>query len=262
MEETILLSNKLENNQYIHEPKVISLKKIEFPKPKHVEFEFEDLSPEEQYRLIDVKIKEANEIHHSLQRANEKSVEETNVLIQAEKNAWKTEKENLEKLAKEQGFEAGFETGKQQAIEEYQGLINQGNELIESAMQDYHRTIEKHKIGIITLAIKVAEKIMTVKIDEDPTNFTAIIAKALDELKDKPKVEIVVHPDDYQHVLEQKTELEQIVNESTNLIIKMDANLQAKNCILEHPFGKIDVGIDSQLRQIKHALAEKVMEQD
>lgn len=256
------MSNRLEHNQYFDEPKVITLKKVKIHKPKPVAESFSELSMEEQYKLIETRTKEADKQHEALKLENERLIEEAKQAINQEKTDWETEKEELEKLAREQGHQAGFAAGKEAALQEYQGLIDKANGIIESAMKDYHRTIEKHKNGVVSLAITVAEKIITMKMEEDPTVFTEIIKEALDELKDKQAVEIILHPDDYELVLEQKVELEQILDEETNLIIRMDSGLQAKSCMLVHPFGKIDVGIDSQLQQIKRALAEKVMGQE
>lgn len=60
--------------------------------------------------------------------------------------------------------------------------------------------------------------------------------------------------------MNQKEELEQIVRNDDVISIYTDRNLQEHSCIVKHPYGQIDVSIDTQLQQLKIALEEKVME--
>ena len=59
----------------------------------------------------------------------------------------------------------------------------------------------------------------------------------------------------------QKPELEQIVGTKDLISIYVDPELKKTDCVIKHPNGQIDVSIDSQLRQVKNALFEKVMEE-
>lgn len=250
----------MHDNQAIHSPKVIALRKIEMKQPTNEANEFADLSLEAQELYMQDKIAAQKALLENLNQKNQQMIEKANKQIEAEQAAWLTEKEEEREIAKEEGYAAGYLDGKQIAEDKYADLLVEANQLSQSAVKEYHRIIEKHQQTIITLAHEVAKKIIMQQIDEEPAYFTTIVGKAMEDLKSTPTIEIILHPDDYHLVVEQMSELERIVEQETNLTICMDKELQVGDCILKHSLGQIDVGIDSQLKEIKQALSEKIME--
>ncbi len=61
-------------------------------------------------------------------------------------------------------------------------------------------------------------------------------------------------------MIEQKQEFLQILENETTLLIKLKEDLPPFGCLLEHSTGMIDIGIDSQLNEIREVLEEFVME--
>lgn len=238
--------------------KIISLKEVsQLNNQKLNSNEFDE---KEQYITYQMKIENSKHQLASLELQKEKMLNDLKEAINKEKQEWIYQKKIEEEQAKETGYKIGFDQGREEALAEYIKLINKANQLVDAATEDYHRMIEKHEEAIIQLAIASAEKIIGLQIKEDSTVFTKIVKKAIEELKDHSHVIIYVHPDDYPILIEQKEELEQLLEDGEIISIYIDQQLNIGDCSIKHPFGQIDVGIDSQLEQIKFALEEKVME--
>lgn len=258
VEETILLSKQIEHNGHLSGPKVIGLKKIPL---KQAEQEvIPEVNPEEKKIAMEIEIANLNQKLQNLNKQSDQILFDLKEKIEQEKEAWNIQKEQERKEAQQQGYEDGFQQGKQEVLEQYQTLIQEANDIVDKAKEDYYKTIEKHEKAIITLAIKAAEKILTKEIEQDESYVTSIIRKAMEELKDHSHVAIYVSPKDYELVINQKDELEQSLQEGEILSIYVDQKLSQGDCILSHPFGQIDISIDLQLQQIKNALEEKLTE--
>lgn len=240
--------------------KVIQLQEIDLKQEREVDPFSNEEYKEAIHDDIIAKINHAKEKHDAIIAQNEQLMEEVQTNITAEKEAWQIEKESLKKAAYNEGYEAGFAKGEQAAKESYTALIAEANAIVKTAHEEFIRTVDKHKLAIGTLAVKTAEKILTTKLEKDPAYFMNIVRETIDELKDKPSIEIMLHPDDYELVMEQKDELEEVLVDEATLTVQMNVELNKGDCILTYPHGQIDCGIDLQLRQIKNALAEKIME--
>lgn len=62
-----------------------------------------------------------------------------------QKQFWQQEKLELMEQARQEGFQAGFEQGKVESLEQYHHLIDQANGIIEASKLDYQSTVEKVK---------------------------------------------------------------------------------------------------------------------
>jgi len=193
-----------------------------------------------------------------LEKKKEKLMTDLKQAIEKEKMQWLERKERERKESKELGYKIGYDEGVEKARQEWSHLLEEANHIAETANQDYYRTIEKHEEAILQLALASAEKIIKDKLVENHTYFISIIKHAIEELKDRSKIVIYVHPCQYSFLVEQKPELEQLLEENELLSIYTDKHLREDDCTIKHPFGQVEVGIDVQLEQIKNTLAEKL----
>lgn len=248
MEETILLSNS--NQPYVNE-KVIKIRKIELSQDKRgnnletANEEIEDVEKE----LDHVK----KEIENLL--IEKKSlIQTTKDKINNEKINWENEKKQWIEEAKEQGHSEGFKLGKKESLQSYQQLLEKANGLTAAALKDYHVTVEKSNETILDLAIHTAKKILDQQLKENPNSFLPIVKAAIKEIKNQPIITIYLHPDNYEFVLKQKEELALILESESKLSIYSNEELAVNSCLIEHPFGQIDAGLDTQLKQIRTSL--------
>lgn len=244
--------NKSENH------KVISLKKVnEINRDKT---DFAQLNLDEQHATLQIEIERHKQQLVSLQKQKDKMLQDIKEAIHKEKEEWLETKEQEREQVKKVGFKVGYDEGQESATEQYTNLLAEANEIVQTAKKDYEQTIEKHEKAIVHLAVTVAKKIISEEIRDNQDHFTAIVRKAIDDLKDKSNISIYLHPYDYQFVIRQKEELEQMVEDGETISVYVDQHLNEGDCVIKHPFGQIDVGIDLQLQQIKSALEEKVTE--
>ncbi|MEN1966876.1 flagellar assembly protein FliH [Lentibacillus sp. N15] len=201
------------------------------------------------------------ELEQLMQR-KEQAITSTQEAIAEEKAEWEKTREAYIKQAQEEGYRNGFATGKQESITKYQQLLDQANQIIDAATADYHAKLDQSEDAIIDLAIHTSEKIIQQQLAEQPQTFLSIVQAAMKEIKDQSPITIYVHPDQYPVVLQQKEELSRLLHGNTELMIHVDEEAALYSCVIEHPLGKIDAGIDTQLQQLRDILHDLTQERE
>src|SRR5699024_3137602 len=155
--------------------------------------------------------------------------------------------------AHREGYEAGFTEGKNESLLQFEKLIDHGNEVVQLAEKDYQQILDKNEDTIIDLAIQTAEKILQLKIADEPKIFSNIVIGAI---KEQSMITIQLSSANYEEVLQQKEELQQLLQADTKLTLQVKSELQENECVIEHPFGKVDASIKVQLNEIHSTLME------
>jgi flagellar assembly protein FliH len=179
-----------------------------------------------------------------------------NQQIENERIVWEQEREQLYEQVRQEGYAEGLELGRQEALRQYQGNIEESQRIVDIAKKDYDETIQSAEDTILSLSIKLAEKIIAAKIAESPDNFLPLIKQGLNEVKEYENIKIQVHPSYYELLLSQKDELKLLVTNDTDISIYASAELNVDDCYIESAFGRIDVSIDTQLKQLKNQLLQ------
>ncbi|MFA1820676.1 flagellar assembly protein FliH [Virgibacillus oceani] len=244
-------------NPYISEKKTIGIKQVDKLKNYHRAEKDEVFSAKEH---AERELSKAKEELRQINEEKEAQILNTKTAIYKEKENWQEEKKKLMVQAEEEGYEAGFLNGKEESLKAFSSLIEQANNIVDAALIDYNKTIEKSEETILNLAIHTASKVMKQKIEDDPFSFLPIVKAAMKELKDQRVITIYLHPDNYQTVMEQKDELVHILEDDMKLSIYAKEDLHVNGCLIHHPFGQIDASVDTQLEEIRSALFEIAME--
>ncbi|WP_163971222.1 flagellar assembly protein FliH [Oceanobacillus halotolerans] len=214
-----------------------------------------------EYKLLETQIAEAKQTLADLQQEQDALLQETNEKINQAKSNWETEKKQLMDEAQQQGYNVGFDKGKETSLEQYQNLIEQGNHIVTTAQKDYYTTVEQSEETIVTLSIQIAEKIVKQHLASNADAFLPIVKGALKELKDFASIAIYVSPEKYAFLMDQKDELVSYIDAETKLSIYCKQELEPDSCLIEHPYGQIDASVDTQLEQIKQVLHELASEE-
>lgn len=253
VEVTILLSNihSFENK------KVISIKKLS---DIQQEIKSEPENNENRKQSLKLEIDQLEQKIAQLHEQKKKILEDLKTTIEKERNNWKKEKEEERKEAQRVGYKVGYDAGYEEVFEKHQEQLNEANRIVSLAKKDYDKTLNNQEQAILQLAITAAERIMNNQLEETPELFHKIVKQAIKELQDSSNVEIYVHRHNYEHLYEHKEELEEVLRDEDILSIYIDDSLAETDCIIKHPYGQIDAGIDTQLKQIKQALEEKLTE--
>jgi len=239
--------------------KRIEIKPYEYIK-RQIQEKKPSISLDEQKEGLERSISQMQDELSTLKQQKETLLKEVQTAIKNERASWDTEKKQLTEQAQQAGYEAGFVAGEKQSLAQYATALRQANDIIESATKDYHETVGQSENKIIELATHMANKIIHQAIDQDQNVMLEIVKAAIKDLKAQPSIAIYVHPNPYNTLLHQKKELEHAVDGDCNISIYVDQDLTESDCRIEHPFGQVDAGIDTQLDQIHDVLQNIAME--
>ncbi|RFU71285.1 flagellar assembly protein FliH [Peribacillus saganii] len=206
----------------------------------------------------------------------EASMEAERIIEKANQQAWdiiqeanlsrerweQEEKPMLMQAAREEGFQRGYEAGQQQGYKEMAESIAFAKDIVQSSKNDYRIKIESSEKTILELGLKVAERIIGLKLDESEEAFYSIVKRAIREAREYDEVQLHVNPVHYGFLLTQKDELEGIFPRQTDLFIYPDEQMDEHSCYIESSNGRINASVDSQLLEVKQKLIELLEGED
>ena len=176
--------------------------------------------------------------------------------VEEQRVQWETERQELMEKAQLEGYQKGFAAGQQEGLQSFQVKIEEAQSLIELAQQDYKATVEGSEDALLDLGLRLAEKILHEKLNDEPETYLSLVKGAIADWKERSDLRLYVHTDSYELVLQQKEELALLTGQDFDLMIMPQHDLPAGGCILETKHGRIDAGIDSQLTVLREKLFE------
>ncbi|SDY72161.1 flagellar assembly protein FliH [Evansella caseinilytica] len=162
--------------------------------------------------------------------------------------------------AEEEGRRQGYEAGLLEGRNAYDEEILKAQEVVEKAKLDYFQHIENAEPVMLELAMTVAKKIVGTALSENREAWLFILKEVIEDVRGRGEINIYVHPDRYELTLHHQDELKQIALHSAAVYIYPKADLPENGCIVETPFGQVDASVDSQLKELKRKLLEKLNE--
>lgn len=175
-----------------------------------------------------------------------------------EENKLKLDSMSLE--AQQQGFEEGFTKGKVEAQskleDEYQGKLDQVKHLIQVAYEQKEEIISEAEPFLLELSTVIASQIVKQELESYPQKFVELIKQHILRFKEKERITVCVHPDDFSFIQSQRAHLVAVVNGETEIKIIPDHSVSSKGCIIRTAYGSVDARIDTQIEEIKNAILE------
>ncbi|MFC4404581.1 flagellar assembly protein FliH [Gracilibacillus xinjiangensis] len=233
--------------------KKIQIKPIAVKNLKQASIETTDDSEE-------IKIQRKKEELAQLEEETNKRLEQTKAEINSLKEQWEQERVQYVEQAQQQGYQQGFQQGESDSINQYQTLLDQANSIVDLANQDYHHTLSQMDEQILQIAMAVAEKIVNITLEENKNSFYQLVKKAIEQVREQPKIKVYVHPEHYQLLLDNKDELQTITYNQAELLIYSEGEMTAGQAYIETPYGKIDASVETQLEEVRNKLAHLVEE--
>lgn len=242
--------------------KVIGIKKVY---PSLTEVEVED--PRKQEYLEQLTMEKEKILTNAASEANEliqQAQQEVALLyeqIKQEQEQFQEWRTTELQIAKKEGYEIGLAEGRHTAQMEYDSLLKQANLIVEKSEMQVQQHIENAEVTILHLAMEVAETILHNSIRETPEKFIPLVKHAIKQGKEQKKLQLHVHPEMYELLLEVKKELDQLLPPDASLSIFADDELLPTACFIESSAGKIDATIDHQLTELKSKLMQMLQEE-
>lgn len=261
----MILLSKLIKSDYAKHPtlgeKTIKLRTVEraIKSPANKDSELKDQSQSEvQYKEQICAI-----------QIEKEDLEQSKKEFQAEVDKWHSERETEKKRMEEeaeltfnQSAEQGYQDGLEQGKQEYSSLIDRAKETVDQSKVDYHNKIAESSPVMLDLAFTIARKVIGDTFKTDDSAWLILVKEAVTEIREQEEVKIYIHPSWYETTLQQKKELQGIALHTRELLIFPDDSLTENDCLIETPYGQIDASVDSQLRELKRVLVEKLKEGD
>lgn len=181
---------------------------------------------------------------------------------EAERQAFEAELIDLKKETLDSAYAAGFEKGKTEgfesgsadALNQYQAdsaaLLNAVNLL----SKEETNLIKHSQTGLVTLASKIARRLLSCELALNPDVIHHIVSEALTKITDKSTVSIRVHPDDLPALQTHQSTLKQLVPDIQTLHLDSDPNIEPGGCMIETSLGYIDATVATKLASIELAI--------
>ena len=174
------------------------------------------------------------------------------------------EVEAIKKRAREEGWQRGFEEGREAGKKEVQKIFEEKIVLWEkwlSAIRESRREVlENLDEPILEFSFALARKIIGREIEREPF-IEALVKRALQKLSNRERVVVRVHRNDYMRIREIKEELLRKIDGLGYLEVQEDPRVEEGGCIVETVFGNIDARIETQLANLREELLKVLSEE-
>lgn len=179
-------------------------------------------------------------------------------MIEDAKNKANQEVDTIVEQARSEGFEKGREEGLQSITEELQEKILAVENFAQSSFEIKKSIIKSAHLDIIKLIVEISEKICSKSLEIDEKILTEITIQAIQSLKDKENITIIVHPLMAERIYSVSDELKERIPQLSSIKIIEDASVSPDGTIVESPLSRVDCRIKSQINEITDRLMEKL----
>ena len=163
--------------------------------------------------------------------------------------------------AKKEGFKLGYEEGHQKAYEDVHLRVINLEAIAGTAFKLKKEIILSAEQEILQLSISVAEKILKQQLEIKPEMILEIIRVAINELKDKEEIKIIINPALKEQLYTFSEELKTSIKGMKIIKITEDRTIHPDSAIIESPESRIDVRFDTQIAEITREIMKTFAEE-
>ncbi len=162
----------------------------------------------------------------------------------------KDEKEMSFKQGLIQGHQRGLEEGRDEA----RAVLSQFDRAIKDAVEQRATLLEQARARILDLVLQISRKVTFEAVEADRELTIDIINRVIDQLVDRSKLKIKVHPD-HLPILEQNID-RFLVGSTTikEITFEADPRVRFGGCFIETPSGDIDARLESAFEVVAEAI--------
>lgn len=159
-----------------------------------------------------------------------------------------------------QGYTDGYDSGYQKGYEEGFQKNQEAADALKRALEQYEavwsQTLDENFDDLKYLALEIAEKIIYKTLEKDSEIFLRLIEKGLNTFRGYSWVDVYLSTDApaAATICVEEHLAERLQMDSNYIKVRKKADLKAGDCVVETESGVIDVGLSTQLAQIKDSL--------
>lgn len=166
--------------------------------------------------------------------------------------------ESIRQEAYNAGLQEGIQVAQQEVEMRFASLFASLQQACEDLVGVRTQTLRQAEDDIVTLAFRVAEKILCTESSLNPTILATVLPQALEHLIAPGQVTVRIHPGDLEqaHALHQNV-LAQRGPESA-VQFQADESVGQGGCVIESAFGTIDARLDAQLAEVEQRFRDQI----
>lgn len=168
--------------------------------------------------------------------------------------------EKIKELANKTGFDKGYSEGQSKIMEDLHNKIKSVEILANSALEIKKEIILSSERDILDLTIAIAERIIREKLNISPEILLNIIKSALNQVKDKEEIKILVNPSITKYLYEHSEDLKNSIKGIKNIKIIEDRTIRPDGALIESMESKIDARLETQIEEITKQLLQQAEE--
>ncbi len=150
----------------------------------------------------------------------------------------------------EQVLDEAYRKGIERSLAEFEKHLIEIREIRANVMRDTEQ-------DLVTLAVRIAEKILGKELTLDKSAITEIVTTALRNARQRDVVTVFVNPTDLKTVTKERERYSS--DERIRLLdFVADPAVPAGGCVIETEVGKIDARLETQFKVIESALLSQV----
>lgn len=166
--------------------------------------------------------------------------------------------EAITQQAHNEGFEAGRQEGYADITKELQDKVIAVNDFAYSNFDIKNNIIKSAHSDIIRLVVEIAQKVCSTALTLDDNVLKELTLQAINSLKDKEDITIIVHPEMAQKIYAISDELKEKIPQLSSIKIIEDASVSPDGTIVESPMSRVDSRVCSQIGEIAERLMGKL----
>lgn len=191
-----------------------------------------------------------NQASAILNQANQQAGE---IVSQASLDA-EASKDIVTAEARKQGYEEGYDEGKERITTEMEDLVFNVNNFVKCKFEAKTRIIKSLHNDILEMVVNISEKICKTQLNQNQDVLLNVVKNAILQLKEKENVTIIVHPEMAQKIYEISESLKESIYNLEHIKIIEDTSVSADGTIVESVGSRIDARVSAQIEQIAQKL--------
>lgn len=210
---------------------------------------------EEKVPEVDIKPK-ADEILENARKEAERIVNEARLEAEMIITSANEKVAARVKEAEQKAREDGYKYGESLAMQQYQNLINEAEEIKQKAIEFHDNTISGLESEIVEMVIQIARKVIGTELTQNRDVILGLIRNALSATSTTDKILICVSADDYDYVVENKEKVAEGIKGIRGFDIIKDNSLKKGECFIDTGLGTVDSSIEIQLHAVESTLRD------
>ncbi|MBO3445069.1 hypothetical protein [Clostridium sp. CCUG 7971] len=229
------------------------ISKVKIEEQKNIEEELTKKDEELKSKILEAE----NKYKEMLSKANEESLniieESKNKASEIEKNAYEQGYNQGSKNGYEDGYKEAYEDNVEKAKTDAENILKNANNVLEEAKNYVIEYLKENKKQILELSVSIAEQVLREKFTE--TSFMDnMILNVIEEYELKENFIIKTNSIYKESLQKQILELKESYKINGEIFVLGDESVEQGNAIIETSKGKLIIGVDSVLKEIKEEL--------